>query len=213
VLNELYQSFSIRGMHDCLPELGRELLATETLPPELVAAIRRRLEQAAQEPPISAKPDEGEAHVLRLLEAGRPEEATRFVESLGEPVWSLWTWPCLDAVACCYLQLGYPDKARHVWERAKGAPTEGTRLVRIAATHWTERNLTEALRIYKNVQATEPGLPDVGWSLAWLHTEMGDAASAIDEIDRAWANVPVTTRKELDNLRTMLRRYDKRTAK
>ncbi|MFL5244645.1 MAG: tetratricopeptide repeat protein [Gemmataceae bacterium] len=178
VLQTLLQSFGARRMIDAQRDIGARLLATGRLAREQAEAIRRLLDRVA--PPINSPAGHGKElfdTAVRLLQSGRPIEATLLAEKVDQRG-QTWTWPVADRLAGVFMHLGYPRKARLIWERAGGAPSEAVRLERLASTYWVEGESDEAVNLYRKSLAADPGHSETNWALAWLYAQRGDATFA-----------------------------------
>jgi hypothetical protein len=206
---ELYRIFRARKMGDALRSAGARLLALEALDAKEAAAVRQRLESI---PPPRAFSEIDRAHASQLcaelIRTGRPEDAVRLAEAVGAEQWCGWAWEDVDLLANACLQLGFPGQARTVWQRAAHVPSEALRACRVAATFWVERDLTAAAQAYEAARQTDPGLPEPFWALAWIDTERGQAAAALDRLGSASSvDLPAQVRTELAALAAFLRRY------
>jgi hypothetical protein len=207
---ELYRLFGGLGMVDAQRTVGLELLASGGgRSEEETTAVREQV--ARVDGPLNfgfvtlAKMPH---LLLDLLRAGRAEDATRLADAVGAAVWSSWDWEVLDRLAGTWLRLGYPDKARRVWEGAAGAPSEAVRAARVGASFWVERDLGAAADAYERARQADPKLGEAYWALAWIDTERGRAPAAIEQIRGAnAASVSEPTRAELARLEAFLQKY------
>lgn len=206
VLNELHRSFAARKMIDSMRTVGEDLLATGKLPSpqaDEIASVNARVGPPGEFPPLSA--EQARDLTIRLLQAGRPEDATFLADRVGDSAWSSWPAPLIDQVAGAHLQLGAPARAREIWASTTSL-AESDRLLRFAATAWVERNFTGATEFARKARELDQRSPVACWMLAWLLTEQGRADEALRSIDDT-PSLPEETRREVDHLRAMLLRY------
>jgi tetratricopeptide (TPR) repeat protein len=196
VLQALFRSFGARRMADAQREVGARLFATAQVTKEQAEAIRRLLDRVAPRinSPVGLGQDVSDL-VMRLLQSGRPREATLLAEEAGPPDQS-WGWPIADRLAGAWMHLGYPQKARVIWERATGVPTEAVRLERLASTYWAGCEFDKAAKLYQRSLAANPRRPEVDWALAWLHTQRGDAIAAHQACRRLIKQNPTNQQRE-----------------
>jgi tetratricopeptide (TPR) repeat protein len=206
VLQALLRSFGVRRMADAQRDIALRLLATGQLRGEQTTVLRRLVERVGPTARSPSAPDVSRS-VPRLLQAGRPAQAVRLAEEAGMPRGeSAWPWPLADALAGAWMHLGQPERARALWRKALGPPSEAVRLERLASTHWVERDFAEAVRLYRQAWKADPRRVEPGWALAWLHTQRGEAEPALHACrETLRLSPPARLREELSRLEQLLR--------
>jgi hypothetical protein len=178
ILQALFRSFGIRRMVDAQRKIGARLLATGKLPVKQADTVRKSLEQLPSTPAFSIRQGlDVSAPILLLLQQGWPIEATRLADQRTPETG--WAWPVADPLAAAWMHLGYPDKARAVWQNALHPPSEAVRQERLGSTYWVERDFEEATSLYRQSWSADPSRFEPGWALAWLHTQRGEAEPAL----------------------------------
>jgi hypothetical protein len=207
-LQLLFRSFGQRQFLDAQREIGVKLLDTGKVSKEQGKAIRNLLDQVPPRlAPAVKRGQDGTETVVQLLNANRPREATLVAEVTGPSLGKGWSWPVADRLAGAWMHLGYPRKAREVWEQAPTPPSEAVRLERLASTYWVESDLDEAIKLYTKAWAADSQRPEPGWSLAWLYTEKGNAAAGLAACrDLEQLNLTASLREEIGHLTQLLLR-------
>jgi hypothetical protein len=203
-LKSLSSSFRVRRMADALRSVSLVLLEAGHLSGDEAQLARQFADRVG--PPLEFRAGLDPVQTIGLLLGdGRPEDATRYADSL--PGRAL-PWPLADAVAGAWLHLGYPDRARRVWQAASGPPSEAIRLARVASSYWAERDYTAAEQTYLQVRQAAPELLEPHWALAWIATELGRAGQAAESARAALGrSPPPTVQTELTALLAFLARY------
>jgi hypothetical protein len=181
-------------------------------------AIGSRLETAEPvqgEPPInlsSAANGDASTMVLNLLRMQHPHDATRFADLAAAHGQAVWPWEVADPLAGAWLHLGYPAKARQVWQSALQPPSEAVRLARLASTFWVERDFSQAAKQYQQAGHSDRKLAEPHWARAWLYAEQGDAEAGLLACQNALnLSLPQPARTDLENLKKLLRLYVRQT--
>jgi tetratricopeptide (TPR) repeat protein len=206
----LYQAFRARGMFDAQAAAGRQWLGSD---PHISAKERQgiyELLKRAGNPRVSAPltPAQLPSLVAQLLDQYRPALAAEVLDAAEA---QSWTWSFAERVAGLYMHLGRPADARRVWEQARDCPSTGVRQSRLASTYWVEGDFATAVRHYQQARKSDPQLAEACWSLAMLHTQLGEADPALDCCRQGLRlSVNPRQRSDLEALERFLLPYDSR---
>jgi hypothetical protein len=178
-LISLHDSFKVRRMYDAqqgVVALMRQARSTSggrspITPPAPAEVLADRLPEWEDRDGLSRA-------LAGLLARGRPVAAVRLLEAV-ESRKVVPSWQDCDTVAVALLQLGRPAVARQVWERAANPPSLAVRLARLATAALAGLDLATAEREYHASLQQDPQLDEAWFGLALLHTERGDAGSAL----------------------------------
>jgi tetratricopeptide (TPR) repeat protein len=78
------------------------------------------------------------------------------------------------------LHLGHPELASQVWDRAAAPIAASHRPARIATAALAALDYPAAERGYRAALKLDPTLGEAWFGLAWLYTQRGDPAEALD---------------------------------
>ncbi len=207
VLVRLYHAFRERRMLDAELAVGerlRQVGGTSREQEAQIAEVSRLLAEVKRQ---SGAPEETPAAVLSLIRSYQPLAGVRLAQRMERRQAVTWSWPDADTLAMTYLQLGQPEKARHVWEHAS-ATSEADRLCRLASTFWVERDFDAAIQRYTRALAMDPKRAEAWWALAMIHTQRGQADAALQACHKGLALQPSEQqRTSLQQLEELLRPY------
>jgi len=151
-----------------LSELNRQLPDLERQVAESKGRVRNRWKNL----------DELAADLNVCLDHGLLETALSLLGPRFEEV--QMPWELADRFAGVCMHLGYPDRARRVWQKtAADTPAARARTwERIGSSYLAEGRCREALDAYRKSLDEAPDLVDAHWGLARVYMEVGDAKSA-----------------------------------
>jgi tetratricopeptide (TPR) repeat protein len=206
-LTLLYNAFWARAMYDAQLAIGERLVALGLATPEQQTQIGKLyfiLGQLNQQPAPQGPPAEV---FVGLLKCQQPEAALRLAEEAARQGSANWAWPATDQLAITYLHMGRPADARQVWEQAS-PPAPADRLCRLATTFWVERDFPAATHLYREALAADPRRAEAWWGLAMIHTQKGQAGTALEACRNGLRLQPSEAQRAvLQQLEALLPRY------